>query len=127
MQGKFPFYTVGKCDVLYYVGLLFLVLLTLGYLYFIRKRQVKQFIAYKEVNYEPNIDLSERKKFIMIALGGFSAGLVQGILGVGSGTFIMGVLLAYDLDTRVASATSGYQIFFIGAASFIETFINGKI
>ena len=63
----------------------------------------------------------------MVALGGTSAGLVQGILGVGSGTFIMGVLLAYDLDPRVASATSGYQIFFIGAASFIETFINGKI
>ena len=63
----------------------------------------------------------------MIALGGSCAGLVQGILGVGSGTFIMGVLLAYDLDTRVASATSGYQIFFIGAASFLETFINGKI
>ena len=63
----------------------------------------------------------------MIALGGFTAGMVQGILGVGSGTFIMGVLLSYNLDPRVASATSGYQIFFIGAASFIETFINGKI
>ena len=63
----------------------------------------------------------------MICLGGLGAGLIQGILGVGSGTFIMGVLLGYNLDPRVASATSGYQIFFIGAASFIETFINGSI
>ena len=79
------------------------------------------------IKYEPNIDLSEKRKFFMICLGGLGAGLVQGILGVGSGTFIMGVLLAYNLDPRVASATSGYQIFFIGAASFIETFINGSI
>ena len=39
----------------------------------------------------------------------------------------MAVLLTYDLNPRVASATSGYQIFFIGTASFSETFINEKI
>lgn len=79
------------------------------------------------MKYQPNIELDNTIKFVMISLGGLCAGLVQGILGVGSGTFIMGVLLSFNLDTRVASATSGYQIFFIGAASFLETFINNAI
>ena len=61
----------------------------------------------------------------MICLGGFGAGFIQGILGVGSGTFTMAVLLGIDLNPIVARATSSYQIFFIGSASFILTFING--
>ena len=54
-----------------------------------------------------------------IIFGGLLAGFVQGILGVGSGTVVMLVLLTYNFDARVASATSGFQIFFIGAASFV--------
>lgn len=73
------------------------------------------------------MDLSKQKIFGLIGLGGFTAGLVQGILGVGSGTFIMGVFLTFNLNPRVASATSGYQIFFIGAASFTEGFITNSI
>ena len=61
----------------------------------------------------------------MICLGGLGAGLIQGILGVGSGTFTMAVFLGINLDPKVARATSSYQIFFIGAASFFITFING--
>lgn len=127
VQGKFSFYKIGKCSWEFAVGIIFLILLTIGYLFLIKKKLTKVFLDYKEIKYVPNIDLSEKKKFIMVSLGGLCAGLVQGILGVGSGTFIMGVLLAYNLDTRVASATSGYQIFFIGAASFIESFINNSI
>ena len=52
---------------------------------------------------------------------------MQGTLGVGSGTCIMAVLLAYKIDPRVASATSGYQIFFVGSASLVEELINGDI
>jgi hypothetical protein len=32
----------------------------------------------------------------------------------------MGVFMALNLDARVAAATSGYQILFVGAAAFIE-------
>ena len=74
---------------------------------------------YKKFEIGFDVDLSKKKIFLMIALGGMTAGFVQGILGVGSGTFIMLVLLAYNIDPRAASATSGYQIFFIGAASFV--------
>jgi uncharacterized membrane protein YfcA len=66
-----------------------------------------------------NIDLGVTKNFGLICLGGYFAGLVQGILGVGSGTFIMGVFVILDLHPQVAAATSGYQILFIGIAAFI--------
>lgn len=53
-------------------------------------------------------------------MSGFFAGLIQGILGVGSGTFIMGAFMVLDFDPRVAAATSSYQILFVGLAAFIE-------
>ena len=49
--------------------------------------------------------------------GGFFAGLIQGVLGVGSGTCIMATLLHLSINSTSASATSGYQILFIGLAS----------
>lgn len=52
---------------------------------------------------------------------------MQGICGVGSGTCIMAVLLALKIPPRVASASSGYQIFFIGSAALVEGLINGDL
>lgn len=51
--------------------------------------------------------------------GGLTAGLVQGILGLGSGTTTMAVLLDLGVDPISASATVGYQILFIGGAALI--------
>ena len=127
VQGKLPFYDVDECDLLFYFGLLLLAVLVVCYLFLIRIKVRNTFKDYQLINYRPNVNLSSKKTFFMMALGGFSAGMVQGILGVGSGTFTMAIFLSYNLDPRVASATSGYQIFFIGAGSFIETFINGRI
>jgi hypothetical protein len=39
----------------------------------------------------------------------------------------MAVLLAFNIDSRVAAATSGYQILFTGSAALIEQFINNQI
>lgn len=108
----------------YFVGLLVLVAMTFGYLHFLRVHLAHKFEEYKSLFIPFNIDLSQGKLFRAIGLGAFSAGMVQGILGVGSGTVIMGVFLALNLNPRVASATSGYQVFFIGAASFVEGFIT---
>ena len=52
-----------------------------------------------------------------MAAGGLGAGFMQGILGVGSGTCIMAVLLALEIPPTVASACSGFQIFFIGSSA----------
>lgn len=55
------------------------------------------------------------------------AGLTQGILGVGSGTFIVGALITLGLHPQVVAATSGYQILFVGLSAFGEEFANGSI
>lgn len=67
------------------------------------------------------------RNFGLICFGGYFAGIVQGILGVGSGTFIMGVFVALDLHPQVAAATSSYQILFIGVSAFVESFVTGHI
>jgi len=36
-------------------------------------------------------------------------------------------MLSFSIDSRVAAATSGYQILFTGAGAFTERFINKKI
>lgn len=58
---------------------------------------------------------------------GFLAGLIQGILGVGSGSTMMSFLLTTPINTTSASATTGYQVLFIGMAALIEGFINGEV
>jgi uncharacterized membrane protein len=39
----------------------------------------------------------------------------------------MAALLHFPISPRAASATSGYQILFIGLASLVEGFINGEV
>lgn len=52
-------------------------------------------------------------------LAGFLAGLAQGILGVGSGSCMMSFLLTTSINASSASATTGYQVLFIGLAALI--------
>jgi len=58
---------------------------------------------------------------------GLLAGLVQGILGVGSGSTMMTFLLKTQINASSASATTGYQVLFIGLAALFEGFINGRV
>lgn len=60
-------------------------------------------------------------------LAGFLAGTVTGILGVGSGSCMMSFLLSTPINASSASATTGYQVLFIGMAALIEGFINGEV
>jgi uncharacterized membrane protein YfcA len=66
-----------------------------------------------------NVDFGSSRNFGWICFAGYFAGLAQGILGVGSGTFIMGTFMYLNIDPRVAAATSSYQILFIGLSAFI--------
>ncbi len=86
-----------------------------------------KFQQYKKVKFNVEIDLEDRKTFWRLVLGALGAGLVQGTLGVGAGTFLMAVLLASPLHPRVAAATSGYQLLFTGSAALSQQFINDKI
>lgn len=60
-----------------------------------------------------------------MVLGALAAGFIQSLLGVGCGTCIVMVLLAFSMNTTAASATSAYQILFTGGASLLEFMTNG--
>jgi uncharacterized membrane protein YfcA len=64
--------------------------------------------------------MEDTRYFWKLVLGGFSAGFIQGTLGVGAGTLLMSVLLGFPLNAMSAAATSGYQILFIGSGALIE-------
>lgn len=74
---------------------------------------------YKRVGFDYDLKLDEPKVYLNIVGGGLIAGLLQGIIGMGSGHMISLVLLSYSFSPEVTSATSGYIIFFVGSASLI--------
>ena len=53
------------------------------------------------------------KKFILIYLGGFGAGFVSGILGLGAGLIMVPTMLSSGLVARCASSTSALNYFMI--------------
>lgn len=74
---------------------------------------------YEYIGYEYNVKLGNPSTYTTIACGGFVGGILQGILGVGAGDSIVAALLTVGVAPRVASATSGYQIFFAGMSSLV--------
>ena len=74
---------------------------------------------YRRVGFDYILQLDNPKVYCNIAAGGVAAGLLHGIIGMGSGHMLSLVLLAYNFSPEVTSATSGYIIFFVGSASLI--------
>lgn len=71
--------------------------------------------------------LNKDSEFFFILTAGLLSGLVQGILGLGSGSCMMSFLLTKPINATSASATTGYQVLFIGLAALMEGFINGSV
>lgn len=80
---------------------------------------------YKRINFHYILQLDQFSVYIKIVGGGIVAGLLQGIIGMGSGHMISLVLLSMEFRPEVTSGTSGYIIFFVGSASMIEAFVLG--
>lgn len=80
--------------------------------------------TYQKIGYKYSIKLNDKLNFAIIAGGGFVGGLLQGVIGLGSGNMMIAALLHVGIDARVTGATSGYQIVFIGMASLIEALAN---
>ncbi len=104
-----------------------LVLLTFGYIKYIHKYLKKKFDTYERLHIQQEIMLNKNKNFNFILVAGLLAGCVQGILGLGSGSCMMIFLLTTSINAASASATTGYQVLFIGLAALMEGFINGSV
>jgi uncharacterized membrane protein YfcA len=83
--------------------------------------------VYQQIGYKYPIKLNDKMNFAIIASGGFVGGVLQGVIGLGSGNMMIAALLYVGLDARVTGATSGYQIVFIGMASLIEAISNSEL
>lgn len=110
---------MDKCSLNFPLGLCTLFLIVLVYLFLVRKIINRVYAQYRRLQIDQEIYLDGQKEFFCIISGAFAAGTAQGILGMGSGTFIMMTLLSFPISSTVASATSGYQILFAGTGSLL--------
>ena len=119
VQGKL--YKFKECAVWFFV-LLFIVFFAIfiGFLIAYFRFLKKRFTFYKKIKYTFEIDLSESRNYIYLCLGGLLGGFSSGLIGVGSGHIMILFMSFIKVQTKVASATSGYQILFVGASSLIE-------
>ena len=126
VQGKL--YPFKLCTAWFFGGLfiafmtLFFIFLTLLY-FFMRKR----FIFYQKVQYKYSVDLSVPKNYILLSLGGLLAGFSSGLIGLGCGHIMILFMGLIGVQGKVASATSGYQILFIGSASLIQALVQHSL
>jgi uncharacterized membrane protein YfcA len=114
-----------KCSIAY-------ILFLAGYLIFMTmiilamyKFSALRVLKYRKINHSYVLKLDELSVYSKIALGGIVAGILQGVIGLGSGHMISLVLLSLNFRPEVTSGTTGYIVFFVGSASMIESFILG--
>jgi hypothetical protein len=98
-----------------------------SYLIFVYKFTCNKLIYYAKIGYKYDVKLNEYRNFALITCGGFIGGFLQGVIGVGSGNLMVASLLTVGLNPKVTSATSGYQIVFIGLSSLIEALVNDEL
>lgn len=126
VQGKL--YPFKLCTPWFFGGLfisfmtLFSIFLVLHY-YFLRKR----FLFYQKIQYKYPVDLSVPKNYILLSLGGLLGGFSSGLLGLGCGHIMILFMGIIGVQPKVASATSGYQILFIGSASLIQAVVQQSL
>ena len=85
----------------------------------------KRFIHYKNIGYKVTVDISGKRNFLYLVLGGFLGGISSGLIGLGSGDLMIIFMGLVGVPTKIASATSGYQIVFIGGSSLIQALAEG--
>lgn len=109
-----------NCSLPYYIALGCYVIFISAVLTVIFKLTKKRMQMYQRIGYNYKLNLDRSSVFNKIVAGGLAAGLLQGIIGMGSGHMISLVLLSMFMRPEVTSATSGFMIFFIGSASLVE-------
>jgi uncharacterized membrane protein YfcA len=55
------------------------------------------------------------------------SGFVTGVIAAGCGHILILTMLSLNVNPKVASATSGYQVMFIGASATIQALIQGSL
>lgn len=111
-------------DTAYIVYLCIFALVSGGFIYFIYRFTCYRLSFYKKVKYVYDVNLNNPYKFTIALLGGLIGGFLQGVIGIGSGDCMMAAMLFLNMNPRVVSATTGYQIFFVGLSSTIVSLVR---
>ena len=82
--------------------------------------QKPKYAHFDQINYKYEINLAVSGNYLMICAGGLLSGFSSGLIGAGCGHIMILFMSAVGVQGRVASATSGYQVLFIGATSLIQ-------
>lgn len=75
---------------------------------------------YKAIKVVYTTNLATPKNFAIVLGGAVMAGLLQGLLGMGSGHMISFALLSLDFLPEVASGTSGFLVAYTTLATLVE-------
>lgn len=116
---------IKHCTLAYYLTFSGFVALTLVILYICRRLVATNMANYIKDGFSYELPLQQNKTFVKLVVGGFMAGLIQGLVGLGSCFIIIYVMMSFDVMPQVASAVSGYIIVFVGAASLIQSLVIG--
>jgi uncharacterized membrane protein YfcA len=80
-----------------------------------------------EIQYKVEVDLSVKRSYVILCCGGTLAGFITGMIAAGCGHILILTMLTLHVNPKVASATSGYQVMFIGASSTIQAVVQGSL
>lgn len=73
--------------------------------------------------FNKNIDYDYRLPFFLkVCFAGFLGGFMGGMSGIGSGAIPVTILILIGVNSRVASATSGFQKLFISLFNVYEAY-----
>lgn len=82
---------------------------------------------YKSIKYIYTTNFAKYKNFALLLGGATGAGLLQGLLGMGSGHMISLALLNLDFLPEVVSGTSGFLVAYTTLAALIQEIAIGRI
>jgi len=84
---------------------------------------------YRKKSVEPNdVRLEDvRLNYGIILLGGFTAGVLSGLLGIGGGVINVPFLTAMGMPIHYAVATSSFAIVFTATAGAVEHYLMGNV
>lgn len=120
------FIGIEFCSTWYWIttALIVVLLFLFGYL-------IKMYVTYiqqKKMNchyFRENVDkIYTWLYYFKMWIAGMAGGLMGGMTGVGSGSLMVPTMIIFEVEPRVASATSGFSKLFISAATVILVYIG---
>ncbi|CAD8115899.1 unnamed protein product [Paramecium primaurelia] len=124
------FIGIQYCSDVYWIttGMIIVVLLLISYgIKYHLGRETKTKIEIGYFNEKVDFNFIESRFFMIVWISGFLGGIMGGMTGVGAGAIIVSILILQNVNSRVASATGGFQKLFISLFTTILSYQQGDL